>query len=60
MKGCTIYKKWKFSFANFNREKFATKNLLLSLENEDIFFKRNPFFRLNLDRDCENHFLNFM
>ena len=29
----------KFSFANFNREKLRTNNLLLSLENEVYFFK---------------------
>ena len=34
-----IFKKWKFSFANFNREERWTKNLIVSLENEIHFFK---------------------
>ena len=45
------------------REKLGTKNLLLSLENEVYFFffkKGNAIFRLNLDKEYRNHFLNFI
>ena len=50
MKDCSIHYKWKFSFANFNREKCSTKNLLLSLENEDIFFKGNRIVSIKLEQ----------
>ena len=44
--------KWKFSFANFNREKRWTINLLLSLGNEVFFLKKgNPIFLLHFHRD---------
>ena len=45
-----IYWKWKFGFANFNRKKRSTKNLLLSLKKWGLFFLKegNPIFSLEL------------
>ena len=42
----SIFKKWKFGFAYFNREKLWTKNLLLSLKKAFFFFKegKSSFF----------------
>ena len=53
----SVYLKWKFSFANFNTEKRSTKNLLLSLENEVYFFKKeNPIFSIKLGQKLPQSF----
>ena len=54
--GC-IYQNWKFSFANFNREKVWTNNLILSFKNEVYFFKKgNPIFSIKFGRKLLNSF----
>ena len=56
----SIYKKWKFSFANFIREKLWTKNLLLSSENKVYFFKEeNPIFFIKLGQRLPKLFSYF-
>ena len=54
----SIYWKWKSGFANFNREKLWTKNLLLCLQNEVYFFFKegNLIFSIKLGQRLPKSF----
>ena len=52
----STYQKWKISFANFNREKLRTKNLLLSLENKAFFNAGKSNFLIKLEQRLPKSF----